>query len=197
VSDICYIYRAWPASSAGSRVLRCASNIGATENAGHTSSPNRTLFTLLHPYTKSNFKSNYSVRPTDLTFAAYPYADNHGASQDRGCLLSTWNCSFSPPSSFGNTPYNLRIYLVPDFNGGDRGRVFNRLDMRSSMMRLLKSPTPAWSARLGWPSFASMSSETERCFRGTKLGISETRKRLDRAVIEASEVSRGRMRYGL
>ena len=43
----------------------------------------------------------------------------------------------------------------------------------------------------------AMSSETERCFRGTKLGISETRKRLDWAVIEASEVSRGLMKYGV
>jgi hypothetical protein len=39
--------------------------------------------------------------------------------------------------------------------------------------------------------------ETERCFRGTKLGIPETRKRLDWAVIEASEVSRGLMKYGV
>jgi hypothetical protein len=43
----------------------------------------------------------------------------------------------------------------------------------------------------------AMSSETERCFRGTKLGISETRKRLDWAVIEATEVSRGLMKYGV
>jgi hypothetical protein len=43
----------------------------------------------------------------------------------------------------------------------------------------------------------AMSSETERCFRGTKLGIPETRKRLDWAVIEASEVSRGLMKYGV
>jgi hypothetical protein len=41
----------------------------------------------------------------------------------------------------------------------------------------------------------AMSSETERCFRGTKLGIPETRKRLDWTVIEASEVSRGLMKY--
>jgi hypothetical protein len=40
-----------------------------------------------------------------------------------------------------------------------------------------------------------MSSETERCFRDSKLGIPETRKRLDWAVIEASEVSRGLMKY--
>jgi hypothetical protein len=37
----------------------------------------------------------------------------------------------------------------------------------------------------------------ERCFRGTKLGILETRKRLNWAVIEASEVSRGLMKYGV
>jgi hypothetical protein len=43
----------------------------------------------------------------------------------------------------------------------------------------------------------AMSSETERCFRGTKLGISETRKRLDWAVIEASKISRGLMKYGV
>jgi hAT family C-terminal dimerisation region len=43
----------------------------------------------------------------------------------------------------------------------------------------------------------AISSETERCFRGTKLGISETRKRLAWAVIEASEVSRGLMKYGV
>ena len=43
----------------------------------------------------------------------------------------------------------------------------------------------------------AMSSETERCFRGSKLGIPETRKRLDWAVIEASEVSRGLMKYGV
>jgi hypothetical protein len=43
----------------------------------------------------------------------------------------------------------------------------------------------------------TMSSETERCFRGTKLGISETRKRLDWVVIEASEVSRGLVKYGV
>jgi hypothetical protein len=43
----------------------------------------------------------------------------------------------------------------------------------------------------------AMSSETERCFRGTKLGIPETRKRLDWQIIEASEVSRGLMRSGL
>jgi hypothetical protein len=41
----------------------------------------------------------------------------------------------------------------------------------------------------------TMRSETERYFRGTKLGISETRKRLDWAVIEASEASRGLMEY--
>jgi hypothetical protein len=43
----------------------------------------------------------------------------------------------------------------------------------------------------------AMSSETERCFRGTKLGISEIRKRLDWAVIEVNEVSRGLMKYGV
>jgi hypothetical protein len=43
----------------------------------------------------------------------------------------------------------------------------------------------------------AMSSEIERCFRSTKSGISETRKRLDWAVIEASEVSRGLMKYGV
>src|SRR5947209_12250221 len=43
----------------------------------------------------------------------------------------------------------------------------------------------------------AMSSETERCFRGTKLGIPETRKRLDWAVMGAGEVSRGLMRYGV
>ena len=43
----------------------------------------------------------------------------------------------------------------------------------------------------------AMSSETERCFRGTKLAIPETRKRLDWQIIEASEVSRGLMRCGL
>jgi hypothetical protein len=41
----------------------------------------------------------------------------------------------------------------------------------------------------------AMGSEIERYFRGTKLGIPETRKRLDWAVTEASEVSRGLMKY--
>ena len=38
-------------------------------------------------------------------------------------------------------------------------------------------------------------SETERYFRDTKLGIPETRKRLNWAVIEASEVSQGVMKH--